>query len=117
METLISSYQACKRPLLKKHNNMESITDLALKGHFDLLKKEANQKNLNDQPIVLLMKALSYLEKVNNLSELDNEGKSLIQELRQYSVMGTHALKPKPMKRAVGNIKDVGKAQQGNKSA
>ena len=96
---------------------MKSIAELALKGHFDLLKKEINQKSLNDQPIVLLMKALSYLEKVNNISELDNEGKALIQQLRHYSSSDSELLKLKPMKRAVGTKGVLKSVQNKNKTA
>ena len=82
---------------------MESISDLALKGHFEQLKNEANNKRLTDQPLEMLMKALAYLEKINRSGILDDEGKSLMNQLKGYS-SELALLSPKPMARAQGNV-------------
>ncbi|MEM7107461.1 MAG: hypothetical protein AAF519_04480 [Bacteroidota bacterium] len=84
---------------------MESITKLALKGHFELLKREINGKSIDDQPLSLLMKAMIYLEKVNDKGLLDDEGKQLIHQLKGYS-QENDIYQPKPMARANGRDSD-----------
>ncbi|MEM8567220.1 MAG: hypothetical protein AAGF85_12230 [Bacteroidota bacterium] len=78
---------------------MESLNELALKGHFELLKREINGRSLDDQPLSLLMKAMIYLEKVNDKGLLDDEGRQLINQLKGFS-KDTGMYKPKPMTRA-----------------
>ncbi|MEM9855876.1 MAG: hypothetical protein AAF843_00880 [Bacteroidota bacterium] len=78
---------------------MESISELALKGHFEKLKAQTNSASLEKQPLSLLMKALSYLEKVNDKGLLDREGELLINQLRAYSSEESF-FKAKPMQRA-----------------
>ena len=101
--------RAFKNHLSKKYSKMKSLTELALKGHFEQLKEEVNAKGINDQPLALLMKALAYLEKVEKNGLLDGEGEALIHQLRGYSMDGG-MLAPKPMKRATGKKKVDGQS-------
>lgn len=100
---MLTNYcQAFKGHLSKKLNSMESISELALKGHFEQLKSEANKKSLEDRPLDMLKHALAYLEKINNKGMLDDEGKRLIGTLKGHFLAESGLMQPKPMTRAKG---------------
>lgn len=98
---------------------MDSIHNLALKGHFEQLKSQVNSGSLDQiatrRLTALLEEVNTYFLKKQQSGNLDDEGVQLLSKINRYISGGDLSIPERiPMKKAGGKQRNSGSRKTGS---